>query len=832
MTTGDISRPITKPGRRRRGRWLGYTALGLAALLLLGLAGGYGFARISLPQISGTLKVSGLLDRVDVYRDEWGVPHIEAKNRYDLFFAQGYVTAQDRLWEMDLTRRAASGRLAEVMGGGLVSTDKFFRTLTLRQAAERSWTVYTPETRAVLEAYAAGVNAYISGAAGFGKLPVEFTILGYKPEPWTPVDSIVIGKYMAYDLGGNMKGEVYRYLLRKKVGDALATELWPVYPTDGVTILRMADAGGPAEAAALPSDGRTAVQAAALPPDDSQIDLTGLLSAAVFPDEFLGSNNWVVSGQLTQSGKPLLANDPHLAIRTPAIWHQTHLVLNGEKEHMNVIGVIFPGAPGIVVGHNERIAWGVTNTNPDVQDLYIERRNPANPHQFEYKGSWENANVIDSPIRVKGSGTVPFEVVVTRHGPIISSVAGGEKARPEDALALRWTALLPTTELEAILQFDQAENWDQFRKALTLFEAPTQNFVFASVDGTIAYKAGGIVPIRASGDGLVPMPGWTGTFEWTGYVPFDKMPEVVNPKDGFIATANNKVVGDAYPYLLTHSWAQPYRAARITEVLRSKTGFTADDMQKLQSDYTNLQAKTLVPLLLPLLKPASLSQAESTAAGLLKDWDFVDSGDSGAPLIFQLWWKNLTQQLYQPKMGPDLYDLMEDKGNVTDMMIRSAASGHPNDWVTAAGGLDELAMNSFRAAVAEGQKMQGNDPARWSWGKFHQLGPEHPLGSAAKPLAWLFNPSSYPVGGSGTTVGAMSYVWKTGKVTSGGVWRQVVDLADLSGNSRDGVTPGESGHFLSKWYQSQELMHRNGELHPQLMNPEGYRKGTKLELTP
>jgi penicillin amidase len=795
-------------------------ALGILVLLLLALCGGsYGYARLSLPQVSGQLKAPGLQATVTVYRDEWGVPHIEAQNSHDLFFTQGYVTAQDRLWEMDLTRRAASGRLSEVMGAGLVSTDKFFRTLMLRQAAEKSVPAYSPDARAALEDYAQGVNAYIQAAGGFGKLPVEFKILGYTPEPWTSVDSAVIGKYMAYDLGGNMSGEVYRYLLRQKVGDVLATQLWPAYPKDGVTIIHSAAAA------------TTAPQAAMLPPDDTHIDLSGLLSAAVFPDQFVGSNNWVVSGALTKSGKPLLANDPHLGIRTPAIWYQTHLILNGDREKMNVIGVMFPGAPGVVIGHNEKVAWGVTNTGPDVQDLYLERRNPDNPYQFLYQDKWEDAKVIKDPIRVKGAGNIPFEVVVTRHGPIVSEVTGPEKERPKDALALRWTAHLATTELEAVLAFDKAQNWAEFRKALQLFNVPTQNFVFAAADGTIAYHAGGLVPIRAHGDGLVPVPGWTDTYEWKDYIPFDKMPEVVNPKDGYIATANNKVVADDYPYFLTAAWAQPYRATRITEVLKSKTGFTVDDMQRLQADYTNLQARTLLPILLPPVGKASLSDAEKAAFGLLQNWDFADAADQAAPLVYQLWWRNLTKQLYQPKMGDDLYGLMADTGNVTDMIIRNAAQGQANDWVAAAGGLEQLAVRSFQAAVAEGQKLQGNDLAKWSWGEYHRMGPAHPLGSAAKPLAWVFNPKTYPIGGSSVTVGAMSYNAKTGLVSSAAPWRQVVDMSDID-NSRDIVTPGQSGHFLSEWYSSQELMHRNGELHPQVFNSAAYRKGTRLELQP
>jgi penicillin G amidase len=818
------TRPQQRPAQRTRRRWLRYSAIALAALLVMGAVGTYGFARRSLPQITGMLQLKGLSAPVTVYRDEWGVPHIEAQTRQDLFRAQGYVTAQDRLWEMDLSRRAAAGRLSEVLGESQAENDKFLRTLRLRRAAEISVKEYSPVAMEALTAYGEGVNAYIGEASAAGKLPVEFALLGYKPEPWTPADSASVGKFMAYDLGGNFTDEIYHYLLRQKVGDAMARQLWPVYPDFGPTIVKSAVA-----APALP-------QTTELPPDDSRVDLSGLLAvSSLFPDQFAGSNNWVVSGKLTATGKPILSNDPHLALRTPSIWYQTHLVLNGKDGQMNVIGVIFPGAPGIVIGHNDKVAWGVTNTGPDVQDLYIEKRNPENPYQFEFQGEWENAAVYKEPIKVKGGADIPFEVVVTRHGAIISEVTGGDGARPKEALALKWTALMPTTELEAVLLLDQASNWTEFRDGLKKFLVPTQNFVFASVDGTIAYHAGGIVPIRARGDGTVPVPGNTGEYEWTGFIPFDQMPEVVNPPEGYIATANNRAVDDAYPYFITSTWAQPYRAMRIIESIQAKSGsITADDMRMLQGDFTNLQARTLLPVLLPGLEKAALSDTEQGALALLKGWDQVDAASSGAPLVYQLWWKHLNRMLYLPLMGDALYKQMSgyDQGNVTVEILRQGSRGTETDWLKKAGGLARLTDESFRAAVAEAVSLQGKNPQQWNWGQYHQIGPAHPIGGAVKPLGWLLNPKRYPVGGSDVTVAAMSFNRQTGIVTNSAPWRQVVDMANIAGNSHDVVTPGQAGHFLSPWYASQELLHLKGELHPQLLAPEAYRQGTKLLLQP
>lgn len=817
-----ISQPASDPAPkpRPRRRWLRYVALALVAILVLVAGGVYLFLRRSLPQVEGELSLKGLGAPVTVTRDERGVPHIEAQNELDLFRAQGYVTAQDRLWEMDLTRRAVAGRLAEVMGEGMLSTDQFFRTLTLRRAAQASLTELSPDAVAILTAYAEGINVFIEQAIAGGGLSPEFTLLGYQPEPWSIVDSLSIGKYMAYDMNGDqMKSEIFRYLLRQSVGDPLTRQLRPAYPADGVTIMKAAEGTAAKQAAYEP-----------MPADDSRIDVSGLLAAAPWPEEFVGSNNWVISGRLTATGKPLLANDPHLTLRTPSIWYQTHLTVKGG---LNVIGVTIPGAPGLVLGHNEKIAWGMTNTDPDVLDLYMERRNPANPYQFEYQGAWEDATVYKETIKVKGKADVPLEIVVTRHGPIVSEVGGSEERRPKEALALKWTAHMPSRELEAVLGFNRAQNWPEFRQALQLFKGPTQNFVFAAVDGTIAYHAGGIVPIRNQGDGSVPVPGWIDTYEWKSFIPFDEMPEVVNPAEGFIATANNKAVDDAYPYFLTYAWAQPYRATRVREVLTAKGGqFTLDEMQNLQTDYTDLQARWLVPELLKQVASASLSDQERKALALLQSWDFIDAAQQGAPLLYHTWWDQLTKLLYEPKMGADLYGQMTDKGLITDAILREAMAGKPNDWVKAAGGLEKLFQDSFKATVADLSKRYGKDPAKWSWGEFHRIGPAHPIGAEVAALGWLLNPKSQPVSGSGLTVGAMGFVRSTGSVNLAAPWRQVVDLADPVGNARDILNPGQAGHPLSPWYTSQADQHVAGQLQPMLMKPESYANGKRLTLKP
>ena len=406
-----------------------------------------------LPQTKGEVKIPGLTALVEVSRDLEGVPHIKASNDHDLYLAQGFVTAQDRLFQMDLSRRQASGMLSEVVGEKALERDKFFRTFGLRRAAEASWAAYSEPAKAVLQSYAAGVNAFRAQAIAKGTLSIEFTLLGYQPREWTPVDSLAIGKYMAYDLGGHWAGQAFRSWLMSNVSQQKAFDLFPSYPETAPTIL---------------------------PP--GELDLAVALAGAVVPSPFNGSNNWVVAGSKTSSGKPLLADDPHLGLASPSVWYQT--VLEGPGQLVS--GVIFAGIPGIILGHNEKVAWGVTNTGPDVQDLYIEKRNPANPAQFEHNGAWEDAQVFEESIAVKGKPNVALKVFVTRHGPIITDLA---KVTKNTELALQWTALAPTRELEAILQLDRSSSWAEFEKGLELFEAPAQNFVFASVDGTIAFKA-------------------------------------------------------------------------------------------------------------------------------------------------------------------------------------------------------------------------------------------------------------------------------------------------------------------------------------------------------
>jgi penicillin G amidase len=777
MNGGVELQPIKK---KKRSVILLWTIGILVFLLGGGIIGVNFYVERSLPLTSGTVSLNGLSQNVEIIRDNQGVAHISAKNEKDLFIAQGYVQAQDRLFQMDLSRRQASGRLSEVIGEKTVERDKFFRTLGLRRAAEVSYTAYPDETKQILEWYAEGVNAYIAEAKEDGRLPVEFTLLGYKPEKWTPIDSLTIGKYMAFDLGGHWQGQAFRYWALKNLSEEKAYDLFPSYPEDAPEILSSIS--------------------------DLSINIEESFAGAVIPPEFNGSNNWVVSGDKTANGKPMLADDPHLSLGTPSIWYQMHL----KSPEVNVSGVIFAGIPGIILGHNEKIAWGVTNTGPDVQDLYIEKRHKKDPSLFLYDNRWEEATVIQEPILVKGKDKIPYEVVITRHGPIISDFA--HQSDKEHALSLRWTALDPSLELQAIININKAGNWEEFEKALEDFHTPTQNFVFAAQDGTIAYKANGKIPIRNKGDGMLPAPGWDKDYEWKGFIPFDELPTVVNPEKGFVATANNRVIDESYPYHISHHWAQPYRYMRIAQYLEGKNDLTVQNMKELQMDQINLHAAEFVPIFLRDLKDKELTSKQEQAMEILAQWDYKDDKSKSAPLLFHSWMNTLSKEMFKKEVPPEMMELFEGRQSIVDEMLRKAHDGEVSSWFEPYGGYQEYLQSSLDKALNELEASYGTAMGKWKWGDFHKVYFEHPISGASPLLEWFFNRKDpIPVGGSRVTVQAASYN-QEGIVNHGASWRFVIDAANLSEGYHI-VGPGQAGHFKSEWYDNQIDAWAQGEYH-------------------
>jgi penicillin amidase len=507
----------------------------------------YWRSRACLPQLEGTLRVPGLASAVEVRRDARGVPHLRAQSLEDLLFAQGYVTAQDRLWQMDLSRRLAQGELAEIFGERALSLDIENRTLGLRQAMERAVAELDPESRQILVAYTRGVNAFMDGHRQ--RLPIEFMILRYQPRPWQEIDSFSPALNMTQALSTSWRDELMRERIRKKVGPELYSDLFPDHSPLDEPVAEPLSQTGAAREPPRPTQPLNAHDAdPALPPR----------AAADASSVGLGSNNWVLSGAHTRSGKPLLANDPHLGHSVPSVWYMIHL----EAPGLDVSGVSLPGLPLVIIGHNQRIAWGMTNTAPDVQDLYAETFNFRDPKKYLHHGEWIAGEEREESIKVRKERDYRLTVKVTRHGPVV--------AHDNDRdLALRWTALEPHALRFPFLKIDRAGNWQEFTGALRDFTGPMQNFVYADSDGNIGYYAAGWVPVRKQGDGTVPSPGDTDDHDWTGFIPFEQLPHAYNPASGIIATANGRVVPDDYPYLITHKWEAPYRTAHIFELLRA-----------------------------------------------------------------------------------------------------------------------------------------------------------------------------------------------------------------------------------------------------------------------
>ncbi|MGO1060431.1 penicillin acylase family protein [Planococcus sp. FY231025] len=774
-----------EPKNRKWLKWVlgvlgGVLILAVAALIFVNV-----YIGKSSPQVEGELSVGVLDSNVIVTRDSIGVPHIEAESDADLYRAQGYVQAQDRLFQMDLSRRQASGRLAEVVGAAAVDRDKFFRAFSLRDAAEKSWEGYDADAKQVLQWYAEGVNAFMEEAKKEGKLSYEFALLGYEPEEWTPTDSLTIGKFMAYDLGGHWSSLAVRHWALNEFPEPKAKELFIQYPEDAPAIIA--------------ANKKQPVQVA------------GAFDSSLVPPEFNGSNNWVVSGDKTESGMPLLADDPHLGLSTPSIWYQMHL----KSPEQNVSGVIFAGIPGIILGHNEKIAWGVTNVGPDVQDLYIETPNPEDPTQFLYEGEWEQAEVRKEPIKVKDGETEDFDVLVTRHGPIISDVIYKEED-PGAQFSMQWTALEPTLELQAVLSFNKASDWEEFEAALEDFQAPAQNFVFASTDGTIAYKANGRIPIRKNGDGQLPVPGDSADYGWEGFVPFDELPTVVNPESGFIATANNEVVDDSYPYHISDFWAQPYRYERIAEVLEASDDLTKEDMIALQMDQKNLYAAEFLDEMMAEVQKETDRFDELFA--MMAEWDQVDSRHQAAPLVFHKWIKQLPETLLAESFPEDVFTLLPGKNHITDEMMRDAFEGNEGAWIKEYGGTGKWLADALETSVREIEEEFGEDPEDWEWGEDHKLTFPHPLAGASPIFAEFLNPDPVPIGGSNITVQAAAFD-SEGNVDHGASWRFVADLSDLS-SAHHIVGPGLSGHMKSDFFHNQVDDWASGDYHETVLQEE------------
>ncbi len=724
--------PAPAPAARAPGRLRRRIVLGIGILILLLVLAVAGLVTWliyhPLPTTQGSLSLPGLSAPVTVVRDSAGIPHITAANSADLFRAQGYVTAQDRLFEMDFYRRVASGRLSEVLGPTTLANDQFIRTVGWYHTAEQEWAQLAPADRAPLEDYAAGVNAFLDSHQD--SLPIEFTILGYKPAHWSPVDTLAFGKVMAWDLSENVFIELTNADLQAKIGAARAAELLPAYPDGATTITQQS---------ALPGN-----------PNGHLADLqwSGVFARGAALG-VVGSNNWVLDGTRTADGHALLANDPHLAVQNPSIWYAVQL--RAADGSMDAEGVTFAGVPGIVVGHNAHISWGVTNLGPDTQDLYLETLDPqGHPGQYEYKGQWRPLGVLTETIGVKGADPVTLTVQSTVHGPLLNSAWSDLKG----PTAFAWTALQPGSPLPAVLGVDRASNWTEFHAALANWTTPGQNFVYADDQGNIGYQATGQWPIRKQGNGLVPVDGASGDYDWTGFVPYDKMPSVYNPPEHYIVTANNRVVGPSYPYLVTGWWYPWYRAERITQMIQATPKASIDDVKTMQHDTHDLLAAKIAPYLAALTGGDAPTQQ---AAGLFRAWDGNMAADSAAAAVYEVTYQQILTNTFADELGGSLAqeyfdNLWSAAGEHLDAMVGDPTNAWWDDTSTPAHETrDDILRKSLSAAVQILTAQQGGDMSKWTWGAMHQITFAHKLG-VVTPLNLLLNLGPYPTGGDQYTV--------------------------------------------------------------------------------
>jgi penicillin amidase len=749
------------------------------------------------PASPTTLRLAGLRARVTVRRDERGIPYIEAANEADLYFAQGYVTASDRLWQMDLLRRSARGELAEIFGKSVLEEDKRHRIYGFAKVAEVEVSEASPQARAILEAYARGVNAFISSRDA-KSWPLEFQILRYSPRPWTPVDSLLVIKTFAEALNTTWDTDIMRAALSglpAEKRDALLPETSPldvlVVGSDRAVNKRRA---GRARTQPNPSSDHAhdmATPRALAEVRETTARTLERIGLAAF--RLAASNNWVVSGSRTTTGKPLLANDPHLPPSAPSIWHMAHLSAPG----LRCAGVTAPGLPGIVIGHNERIAWGFTNVGPDVQDLYLEKFDKENPRRYMTPAGWREAEVRREEIRVRKAftsaetETVTLDVTVTRHGPIIFE-------KNNARYALRWTALDPKlNEAEAFHGLNRARDWKEFRDALSRYTGPMQNMVYADVEGHIGYMAAGRVPIRRSGDGSLPYDGGGDAGEWTGYIPFDKLPHLFDPPSGFIVTANQRIVGHDYPYHLTREWPAPYRARRIHELLQAKQKLSSADFRAIQGDtYSipgHLFAREVVRTALESDAPPAGGDKWRETLRLLDGWDGRVNADSRPAALAATMRSAFSRRIFTAALGADLakeYDWAND-----DTLIDRLIKEQPHEWLPKEfrnyAALLRACHEDARSTLTE---RLGADESQWTWGGYTQARFPHPLASAPL-IGQRFLIPPFPQNGSGAGIVTVN----VGRAVS---MRLIADAKDWD-KTEQGIALGQSGDPSSPHWKDQ-----------------------------
>lgn len=751
-------------------------------------------AKTVLAQLDGDINILGLKEPVEVARDTWGIPHIYAKNQDDLFFAQGFITAQDRLFQIDLWRRTGLGQTAELFGEQAIDADRFARLMLYRGDMQAEWKSYAPDTEAIATAFVAGINAYIDHTAD--KLPIEFQILGVKPAKWQPQD--ILSRMSGIIMTSNWQREVARARLIAAVGFEKAREIAPTDP--------------PVEFAPPPG-----LDLADITPNI----LKGYIAATrpfKFPPSTIESNNWVIDGTRSASGKPLLANDPHRPIALPSLRYLVHLHAPG----WNVIGSGEPALPGVALGHNEHIAWGFTIVGTDQADLYVEETQPDNPTMVKVGDHWEPMQIIRETIPVRGrTAPVSTELRFTRHGPVIY-----QDEQRHRAIALKWVGSEPGgAAYLGGLSLARASDKGEFLNALQTWKSPSENFVYADVDGNVGWVAAALTPIRKGWDGLLPVPGASGNYEWQGYLSIKDLPQSFNPPNHWIATANHNILPPNYSREIGYEWAAPHRFLRIQERLTGDAKLTLDDLKSIQHDNTSIPGRTLAQLLNKIDLPPDLAPY----AAVMKSFDGELSRDSKAGPLYATWLPELLTAFYADRLPPDA---RTDRGDLRNVTVLLKALENPNEATFGANPTakrDELLNKTFTTAVARTKKLLGDDPQRWTWGRLHTASFDHPLANLGPAYAKAFNLSPVPRGGDVHSPNNTRHDDNFRQV-HGASYREVFDLADWDRGLATSV-PGQSGQPGSPHYNDLLPLWAEGQYFPLSYSRKKVDEVTKHRLT-
>ena len=756
----------------------------------------------SFSSTSGTIRIEGIQAETKIYRDAFGVPHVIAGSDHDAYVAVGFLHAQDRLWQLELVRRAGQGKLAEVLGERALVIDKMFRTIGVWHQAERLSRELDDTTRAALQAYADGVSTFIANARG--KYPVEFDLLKIDPEPWTVEHSILVSRLMAWELNYSRWVDIVLGELVERFGAEKAAEIFPSWPDDADVIVPDALRGR--RIASLGLDLLKADQA-----------YRNLLGSGGFQS---GSNAWAISGSKSATGKPILANDPHLLFAIPARWYDLHVSAPG----LDVAGASIVGTPFVVIGRNRSLAWGVTNAMMDDQDFYAEEVDSIqHPSRYRFHNTWRPVGQQLDTILVKDGKPVLLTTYRTHRGPIINRLEESARFSP-NLLSMRWTGHEISHELRTFYKINRASNWQEFRGALRHFGGPAQNFVYADTNGNIGYSTAGKLPIRNAKSHTLPFPGWTDEFDWKGFVPFEQMPQLLNPSEGFVATANNKIASDSYPHYISNLWEPPWRITRITELLRSKPLFSLEDMERMQFDLLSPHAREVVPIVLRAFEGKHVEDADvRMALTYFRNWNFEMGEGDVSTTLFQSFFSTMIRNTLEDEMGKELLALYDTLSSLplsvmTNLMHKGSSPWFDNVATPQVESLNDIIRLSLNQAIAALRQTLGGELKEWQWGRFHTVEFRHVFGGN-EFLRPVFNRGPYPIGGSHSTINNGNFSLGRPFLNNvGPSTRQIFDLSDVN-NGRAVTPPGQSGQVFHGHFDDQLQLWREGSYRRWVMDP-------------